>query len=78
MAEQARIQAELDAKRAEEEERMRLALEKKAGIDKERRETAEQQLRTEQLGNSLNVINLIKKQNLKKALRDKDRLEVKF
>ncbi|KAF2885426.1 hypothetical protein ILUMI_20706 [Ignelater luminosus] len=75
MAEKARIQAELDAKQAEEEERMRLILEKKVGIEKEKREAAEQQLRTEQLGNSLNQINLIKKRHLKKALKDRDQLE---
>lgn len=48
-AEEARIQAELDAQRALEEERIRLEQERKAAIEKEKREVAEQQLRVEQL-----------------------------
>ncbi|KAK9754209.1 Cancer susceptibility candidate 1 N-terminus [Popillia japonica] len=54
--ERARIQAELEAQRAIEEERKRLALEKKLAKEKEKKETAEQSLRVEQLTTSNSFI----------------------
>ncbi|KAF2897504.1 hypothetical protein ILUMI_08660, partial [Ignelater luminosus] len=75
LAEEERIQAELEAKAAAEAERIRLLEERKAGKEKEYRETAEQKLRTEQLNNSLNLIKTMQAKNVKKALRDKEQRE---
>ncbi|GJQ85901.1 hypothetical protein Trydic_g21756 [Trypoxylus dichotomus] len=50
--EQARIQAELEAQRAIEEEMRRLEMERRLAMEKEKRETAEQALRVEQLTSS--------------------------
>lgn len=55
-AEQARLQAELDAQRAIEDERIRLEQEKKMAKEKEKREAAEQALRVQQLTDSNTLI----------------------
>lgn len=59
MAEQRRKEAEAEAKRLAEEEKQKLEEEKKAAIAKRNRDIQENQLRMEQLGNSLGLLNEI-------------------
>lgn len=77
-AEQARVQAELDAKRAEEEERRRVEEERRQGREKERRETGEQQLRVEQLAHTLNLIRNMQEANWNTNYKEKIDAEVRM
>lgn len=76
MAEQARIQEELDAVRAIEEERLRLIEEEKAGREKQAREIIEQQLRMEQLSSTGEIIMQLIDFNHQLALKAKADMEV--
>lgn len=76
MAEQAKIQAEIAAKKAEDEERIRKIEERKAAIEKEKRDAAEQKLRAEQLNSSLNNIAHINKINVDKGVQERATNEV--
>lgn len=76
--EQAKLQAELEAKRAEEEERRRIEEEKRQGREKERRESAEQQLRVEQLVHSLQLAKNVQEFNWNTNAQEKVDLEVRI
>ncbi|KAI4454788.1 lung adenoma susceptibility 1-related [Holotrichia oblita] len=73
--EQARIQAELDAKKAEDEERKRIEEERRQGREKEKRESAEQQLRVEQLAHTLHLIKNMQEANWNTNYKEKIDLE---
>lgn len=77
-AEQARIQAEADAARALEEERIRLKEEEIAAKEKEKRELFEHGIREDQLKASCNQINQLVELKLKHALEEKAQVEVKL
>lgn len=75
-AEEARVQAELEAQRAAEEERIRLEQERRAAIEKEKREIAEQTLRTDQLQNCINAVYGVIEYNKEEDLKEKEEQEV--
>lgn len=77
-AEQARIQAEADAAKALEEERIRLKEEEIAAKEKEKRELFEHGIREEQLKTSCNQIKQLIELKLQHALEEKAQVEVKI
>lgn len=76
MAEQARKEAELEAARQAEEERLRKIAEMKALREKEKREGAEHVIRCEQLQLSCSYIRGLIEFNLQLAMQEKREHEV--
>ncbi|KAB0802587.1 hypothetical protein PPYR_04773 [Photinus pyralis] len=67
--------AEQAAREEEEAERLRLKQEQKIAAEKEKKETAEQALRTEQLQSSLHLIDTISKRYVEAGWKQRDEIE---